>query len=59
LKKLGADHVINYKEDPNWGETAKKLTPGGEGATFVIEVGGPATMRQVSVLAGATGGEDG
>lgn len=31
LKKLGAHHVINYKENPNWGTQAKKLTPGGEG----------------------------
>ncbi|KAI9667508.1 MAG: hypothetical protein M1821_000324 [Bathelium mastoideum] len=46
LKQLGADHVINYKEDPNWGETAKKLTPGGEGVNHVIEVAGPTTMKQ-------------
>ncbi|KAI2603438.1 NAD(P)-binding protein [Hypoxylon fragiforme] len=45
LKKLGADHVINYKEDPNWGETAKKLT-GGVGADHVIEVGGANTAEQ-------------
>jgi len=44
LKKLGADHVINYKEDENWGETAKKLT-GGVGVDHVIEVGGPSTTR--------------
>jgi NADPH:quinone reductase-like Zn-dependent oxidoreductase len=31
LKKLGAHHIINYKENPNWGAQAKKLTPGGEG----------------------------
>ena len=31
LKELGAHHVINYKDTPNWGEEAKKLTPGGEG----------------------------
>lgn len=43
LTKLGADHVINYKEDANWGETAKKLT-GGAGVQHVIEVGGPATV---------------
>ncbi|KAK1074372.1 hypothetical protein LTR48_009316, partial [Friedmanniomyces endolithicus] len=36
LKQLGADHVINYKEDSNWGETAKKLT-GGSGVQHVIE----------------------
>ena len=46
LKSLGADHVLNYKEDPNWGETAKKLTPGGEGVNHVIEVAGPTTMKQ-------------
>lgn len=46
LKKLGADHVINYREDPEWGATAKKLTTNGEGADHVIEVGGESTMSQ-------------
>lgn len=46
LKKLGADHVINYKETPEWGAEAKKLTPGGGGVRHVIEVGGPGTMAQ-------------
>ncbi|KAH9810497.1 zinc-type alcohol dehydrogenase-like protein [Teratosphaeria destructans] len=45
LKELGADHIINYREDANWGETAKKLT-GGSGVQHVIEVGGPNTMKQ-------------
>ena len=46
LKDLGADHVINYKEDTNWGETAQKLSPNGYGVDFVVEVGGPETMKQ-------------
>jgi NADPH:quinone reductase-like Zn-dependent oxidoreductase len=46
LKKYGADHVINYKETPNWGEEAAKLTPGGAGVQHVVEVGGPTTMAQ-------------
>jgi NADPH:quinone reductase-like Zn-dependent oxidoreductase len=46
LKKYGADHVINYKETPNWGEAAKSLTPGGAGVEHVVEVGGPTTMAQ-------------
>ncbi|PSS16685.1 hypothetical protein M430DRAFT_67027 [Amorphotheca resinae ATCC 22711] len=46
LKKLGADHVINYKETPNWGEKARELTPNGEGVDNIIEVGGPGTLRQ-------------
>ncbi|KAI9723964.1 MAG: hypothetical protein M1812_000682 [Candelaria pacifica] len=46
LKKHGADHVINYKSDPNWGESAKKLTPGVLGVDHIVEVGGPTTMKQ-------------
>jgi NADPH:quinone reductase-like Zn-dependent oxidoreductase len=46
LKKYGADHVINYKETPNWGEEAVKLTPGQKGVHHVVEVGGPTTMAQ-------------
>lgn len=45
LKSLGADHVLNYKEDPNWGTAAKKLT-GDAGVQYVLEVGGPTTMKQ-------------
>ena len=45
LKQLGADHVLNYKEDPNWGETAKKIA-GGVGVQYILEVGGPNTMAQ-------------
>ncbi|KAF1955761.1 NAD(P)-binding protein [Byssothecium circinans] len=46
LKKYGADHVINYKENPNWGEEAKKLTTNGDGVEHVVEVGGPTTLAQ-------------
>ena len=46
LKKLGADHVINYKDDPNWGETARKLTPNGEGVDHILEVGGQSSLEQ-------------
>lgn len=46
LRKLGADHVLNYKENPAWGDEAKRLSPGGEGVDHVVEVGGPNTMAQ-------------
>jgi NADPH:quinone reductase-like Zn-dependent oxidoreductase len=46
VKQLGADHVINYKKVPNWGEVARGLTPGGEGVDHVIEVGGGDTIEQ-------------
>ncbi|KAJ5675581.1 hypothetical protein N7462_008478 [Penicillium macrosclerotiorum] len=46
LRKLGADHIINYRTDLNWGETARKLTPDGCGVDYVIEVGGPGTLTQ-------------
>jgi NADPH:quinone reductase-like Zn-dependent oxidoreductase len=45
LKALGADHVINYREDSEWGETAKRLS-GGAGVNHIIEVGGPNTLQQ-------------
>ncbi len=54
LKDLGADHCINYKETPEWGKAAFKLT-GGRGVDEVIEVGGPATLAQ-SIKASRAGG---
>ena len=67
LKQLGADHIINYKEDSNWGETAKKHT-GGQGVQHILEVGGPTTMKQslnaiaiegvISIIGFLGGGKD-
>jgi NADPH:quinone reductase-like Zn-dependent oxidoreductase len=51
---LGADHVIDYKTDLAWGESARTWT-GGRGADIVIEVGGPGTFDQ-SVAALRYGG---
>jgi NADPH:quinone reductase-like Zn-dependent oxidoreductase len=45
LEKLGADHVINYAEDANWGRTARALA-GGAGVDLVVEVGGGRTLEQ-------------
>ncbi|KAH8902217.1 NAD(P)-binding protein [Coniochaeta sp. PMI_546] len=45
LKQLGADHVINYREDISWGATAKKLT-GGCGVDVVVEVTGRTSLTQ-------------
>jgi len=45
LKALGADALINYRTNPNWGREVKDQT-GGRGVDHVIEVGGPATMMQ-------------
>jgi NADPH:quinone reductase-like Zn-dependent oxidoreductase len=54
LRNMGADHVINYKKMPNWGETALALT-NGIGVEHIIEVGGPATLAQ-SMIAAKIGG---
>jgi NADPH:quinone reductase-like Zn-dependent oxidoreductase len=51
LKKLGVHHVINYKEDKEWGQTAKKLSIGQRGADHIVEIGGPNTFVQSSVAA--------
>lgn len=53
LTALGADHVINYRETPEWGEAVLGLT-GGLGVDHVIEVGGPGTLPQ-SLIAARTG----
>ncbi|QDO97256.1 NAD(P)-dependent alcohol dehydrogenase [Ferrovibrio terrae] len=54
LKRLGADAVINYRAEPDWGRKAKDLTDG-RGVDHVIEVGGATTLMQ-SVAACRTGG---
>jgi NADPH:quinone reductase-like Zn-dependent oxidoreductase len=45
LRALGADHVINYRETPDWGRRAKALTDG-RGVDLVVEIGGASTMAQ-------------
>jgi NADPH:quinone reductase-like Zn-dependent oxidoreductase len=51
LRELGADHVINYREDPNWGKTARQLT-GGLGVDHVVEIGGQARLPSRSPRVG-------
>lgn len=54
LREMGADHLINYRQDKKWGETARKLT-GGRGVDHVVEIGGSGTMPQ-SIAAARIGG---
>lgn len=54
LTAMGADAVINYREDPDWGNTVRRLT-NDRGVDHVIEVGGPATLAQ-SITATRVGG---
>jgi NADPH:quinone reductase-like Zn-dependent oxidoreductase len=54
LFALGADQVINYKDQPEWGEVVLAATSG-RGVDIVVEVGGPATLPQ-SIRACAPGG---
>lgn len=44
LRQLGADVLVNYKEDSNWGETIAKLSGGG--VDHAIDVGGASTLDQ-------------
>ncbi|MEM6793868.1 MAG: NAD(P)-dependent alcohol dehydrogenase [Acidobacteriota bacterium] len=55
VRDLGSWAEINYKSDPQWGETAKRLTDG-RGVDHVIEVGGADTLEQ-SLRAIRLGGE--
>ena len=54
LKTMGADHVINYRTEENWGDAARALT-GGRGVDHVVEIGGSGTLPQ-SILAARIGG---
>ena len=54
LLALGADQVINYAEQPDWGDVVLAAT-GGRGVDIVVEVGGPGTLPQ-SIRACAPGG---
>jgi NADPH:quinone reductase-like Zn-dependent oxidoreductase len=54
LTELGADHVINYRETPEWGARVLELTDG-LGVDEVVEVGGPGTLPQ-SITAVRVGG---
>jgi len=54
LRALGADHLINYKQTPEWGMKAREIT-GGRGVDHVVEIGGSGTLAQ-SIRACARGG---
>jgi len=54
VRALGADHTINYKTEPKWGDAVRQWT-GGRGVDHVIEVGGPGTLPQ-SIAAVRIGG---
>lgn len=45
LREMGAEHTINYRSEPAWGQRVKELT-GGQGVDQVIEVGGPGTLPE-------------
>jgi NADPH:quinone reductase-like Zn-dependent oxidoreductase len=42
-KALGADHLVNYREVPEWGRRVAELTGG---ADLVVELGGSGTLPQ-------------
>lgn len=67
LKALGADHVVNYRETPEWSKAAREITDG-RGVDLVVEIGGAGTLAQsieaarvsgyialIGVLAGISG----
>lgn len=44
-KALGADHTINYKDNPEWSKKVGEIT-GYAGVDHVLEVGGVGTLKQ-------------
>ncbi|HEY9006799.1 zinc-dependent alcohol dehydrogenase family protein [Ohtaekwangia sp.] len=54
LKQLGAHHVINYKEHPEWSKPVLDITQG-RGVDLVMDVAGGSSVQQ-SIHAAAVGG---
>ncbi len=54
MQELGANHIINYRQSPDWDQAVIDLTDGA-GADRVIEVGGPGTLQR-SINAVRVGG---
>ncbi|MGI9503123.1 MAG: zinc-dependent alcohol dehydrogenase family protein [Geminicoccaceae bacterium] len=44
-KALGADHVINYRSEPDWDKRAKKITEG-RGVDHIVDIGGADTLEK-------------
>lgn len=42
---LGARHLVNYRDKPEWADEALRLT-GGKGVDLVIDVAGAGTVEQ-------------
>jgi NADPH:quinone reductase-like Zn-dependent oxidoreductase len=45
VRRLGADHTINYARTPRWGGAVRELT-GGRGVDLVVETGGGGTLPE-------------
>lgn len=45
VRQLGADHLINYRREPEWAKPVLEITAG-RGVDHVIEVGGAGTLAQ-------------
>jgi NADPH:quinone reductase-like Zn-dependent oxidoreductase len=45
LRSLGADEILDYKQEPKWGKKAYALA-GGRGVDVVVDVGGPGTFDE-------------
>jgi NADPH:quinone reductase-like Zn-dependent oxidoreductase len=43
-RALGADHLLNYRDEIRWGRAIRKLS--GEGVDLVVEVGGSGTLAE-------------
>ncbi len=55
LRRLGADHAVDYRREPQWGKEVLLWTEG-RGVDHVVEVGGPGTLNQ-SIRACRIGGQ--
>ncbi|KAJ9157204.1 alcohol dehydrogenase [Pleurostoma richardsiae] len=55
LKSLGAEHVINYRTEEEWGRHVRQATPGQAGCDIILDVGGSSNWAQSLKAVGAGG----
>ncbi|KAK5219251.1 hypothetical protein LTR72_008433 [Exophiala xenobiotica] len=45
LRRLGAQHIVDYQKEEDWGFKVRQLSPNREGCDIILDVGGPSNWK--------------
>lgn len=45
LRRLGAQHIVDYRKEEEWGLKVRQLSPNREGCDIILDVGGPSNWK--------------